>query len=141
MASSSLGKDTLRCRFCKGLVSEFSFQKYQLLWFYNPVKPSCFSCFLLGPGPFPAIIDLYGSGGGLVEYRASLLASRGFVTLALAFLAFEDLPDFPEFIDLDYFGEAIKFLQKEQKVPSKLRSWELGGGLSIEQEISWCFHS
>ncbi|KAK9409728.1 acyl-coenzyme A thioesterase 4-like [Crotalus adamanteus] len=71
-----------------------------------------------GPGPFPAIIDLYGSGGGLVEYRASLLASRGFVTLALAFLAFEDLPAFPEFIDLDYFGEAIKFLQKERKVKS-----------------------
>ncbi|XP_063145976.1 acyl-coenzyme A thioesterase 1-like [Candoia aspera] len=69
-----------------------------------------------GPGPFPALIDLYGSAGGLVEYRASLLASRGFVTLALAFLAFEDLPAFPEFIDLDYFGEAIKFLQKQQKV-------------------------
>ncbi|XP_058018010.1 peroxisomal succinyl-coenzyme A thioesterase-like [Ahaetulla prasina] len=71
-----------------------------------------------GPGPFPALIDLYGSTGGLVEYRASLLASRGFVTLALAFLAFEDLPAYPEFIDLDYFGEAIKFLQKQQKVKS-----------------------
>ncbi|XP_070613529.1 acyl-coenzyme A thioesterase 1-like [Erythrolamprus reginae] len=71
-----------------------------------------------GPGPFPALIDLYGSGGGLVEYRASLLASRGFVTLAVAFLDFEDLPDFPEFLDLDYFGEAIEFLQKQQKVKS-----------------------
>ncbi|XP_032085063.1 acyl-coenzyme A thioesterase 1-like [Thamnophis elegans] len=71
-----------------------------------------------GPGPFPAVLDLYGSGGGLVEYRASLLASRGFVTLALAFLAFEDLPAFPKFIDLDYFGEAIMFLQKQQKVKS-----------------------
>uniref|UniRef100_A0A670XXH3 Acyl-coenzyme A thioesterase 1-like n=1 Tax=Pseudonaja textilis TaxID=8673 RepID=A0A670XXH3_PSETE len=79
-----------------------------------------------GPGPFPALIDLYGSGGGLVEYRASLLASRGFVTLALAFLAFEDLPAYPEFLDLDYFGEAIKFLQRHQKVPSKLRSWVMG---------------
>ncbi|XP_007437768.1 acyl-coenzyme A thioesterase 1-like [Python bivittatus] len=71
-----------------------------------------------GPGPFPAVIDLYGSGGGLVEYRASLLASRGFVTLALAFLAFEDLPAFPEFFDLGYFGEAVEFLQKQQKVKS-----------------------
>uniref|UniRef100_A0A8C2YD37 Acyl-coenzyme A thioesterase 1-like n=1 Tax=Coturnix japonica TaxID=93934 RepID=A0A8C2YD37_COTJA len=65
-----------------------------------------------GPGPFPGLIDLYGSGGGLVEYRASLLASRGFVTLALAYMAFEDLPAMPEILELDYFQEAIDFLQK-----------------------------
>ncbi|XP_061467330.1 acyl-coenzyme A thioesterase 1-like [Rhineura floridana] len=69
-----------------------------------------------GPGPFPGLIDLYGSGGGLVEYRASLLASRGFVTLALAYLGFEDFPAFPEFIELDYFGEAVEFLRKQQQV-------------------------
>ncbi|XP_069714211.1 acyl-coenzyme A thioesterase 1-like [Phaenicophaeus curvirostris] len=69
-----------------------------------------------GPGPFPGLIDLYGSGGGLVEYRASLLASRGFVTLALAYMAFEDLPAMPEVLELDYFEEAVKFLQKQQKV-------------------------
>ncbi|XP_077178900.1 acyl-coenzyme A thioesterase 1-like [Paroedura picta] len=69
-----------------------------------------------GPGPFPGLIDLYGSGGGLVEYRASLLASRGFATLSLAYLAFEDLPAFPEFLELDYFGEAVEFLQKQQQV-------------------------
>ncbi|XP_053139002.1 acyl-coenzyme A thioesterase 1-like [Hemicordylus capensis] len=69
-----------------------------------------------GPGPFPGLIDLYGSGGGLVEYRASLLASRGFVTLAVAYLAFADLPAFPEFIELDYFGEAVEFLKKQQQV-------------------------
>ncbi|XP_062823239.1 uncharacterized protein LOC100562400 [Anolis carolinensis] len=71
-----------------------------------------------GPGPFPGILDLYGSGGGLVEYRASLLASRGFVTLALAYLAFEDLPVFPEVLDLDYFGEAVEFLKKQEQVQS-----------------------
>ncbi|XP_054828081.1 acyl-coenzyme A thioesterase 1-like [Eublepharis macularius] len=69
-----------------------------------------------GPGPFPGLIDLYGSGGGLVEYRASLLASRGFATLALAYLAFEDFPAFPELIELEYFGEAVAFLQKQQQV-------------------------
>ncbi|XP_034019148.1 bile acid-CoA:amino acid N-acyltransferase-like isoform X2 [Thalassophryne amazonica] len=36
-----------------------------------------------GPGPFPGLLDMWGGGGGLVEYRASLLASHGFVTLAL----------------------------------------------------------
>ncbi|XP_062973751.1 acyl-coenzyme A thioesterase 1-like [Elgaria multicarinata webbii] len=71
-----------------------------------------------GPGPFPGLIDLYGSGGGLVEYRASLLASRGFVTLALAYLAFEDIPAFPEYLELDYFGEAVEFLKKQPQVKS-----------------------
>ncbi|NWS72001.1 ACOT1 thioesterase, partial [Crotophaga sulcirostris] len=69
-----------------------------------------------GPGPFPGLIDLYGSGGGLVEYRASLLASRGFVTLAVAYMAFEDLPAMPEVLELDYFEEAVKFLRKQQQV-------------------------
>ncbi|KFQ29495.1 Acyl-coenzyme A thioesterase 1, partial [Mesitornis unicolor] len=69
-----------------------------------------------GPGPFPGLIDLYGSGGGLIEYRASLLASRGFVTLALAYMAFEDLPPRPEILELGYFEEAVKFLQKQQQV-------------------------
>ncbi|NWR70337.1 ACOT1 thioesterase, partial [Centropus unirufus] len=69
-----------------------------------------------GPGPFPGLIDLYGSGGGLVEYRASLLASRGFVTLAVAYMAFEDLPAMPEVLELDYFEEAVNFLRKQQQV-------------------------
>ncbi|XP_074961734.1 peroxisomal succinyl-coenzyme A thioesterase-like isoform X2 [Phalacrocorax aristotelis] len=68
-----------------------------------------------GPGPFPGLIDLYGSGGGLVEYRASLLASRGFVTLALAYMAFEDLPAMPEILELGYFEEAVNFLRKQQQ--------------------------
>nr|XP_006130409.1 acyl-coenzyme A thioesterase 3-like [Pelodiscus sinensis] len=69
-----------------------------------------------GSGPFPGLIDLYGSGGGLVEYRASLLASRGFVTLAVAYLAFEDIPAIPDILELDYFREAVEFLQKQQQV-------------------------
>nr|XP_025951373.1 acyl-coenzyme A thioesterase 1-like [Dromaius novaehollandiae] len=69
-----------------------------------------------GSGPYPGLIDLYGSGGGLVEYRASLLASRGFVTLALAYMAFEDLPAMPEILELGYFEEAVNFLRKQQQV-------------------------
>lgn len=41
----------------------------------------------LGPGPFPGLLDMWGGGGGLVEYRASLLASHGYATLALGYLA------------------------------------------------------
>ena len=45
----------------------------------------CLSIFP-GPGPFPALLDLWGGGGGLVEYRSALLASRGFLSLALEYL-------------------------------------------------------
>ncbi|RXM36672.1 Acyl-coenzyme A thioesterase 3 [Acipenser ruthenus] len=39
-----------------------------------------------GPGPFPGILDLWGGGGGLVEYRSALLASHGYASLALEYL-------------------------------------------------------
>lgn len=47
---------------------------------------------LAGPGPFPAMLDLWGMGGGLVEYRAALLASRGYASLALAYIGHRELP-------------------------------------------------
>ena len=48
------------------------------------------------------MIDLYGTAGGLNEYRAALLASRGFAALALAYFGYDDLPTGMTF-DLDYF--------------------------------------
>ena len=62
-----------------------------------------------GEGPFSAVIDIYGGGGGLQEARASLLASHDYVTLALAFYCFDDLPRTLE-VELEYFVEAIKFV-------------------------------
>ncbi len=47
--------------------------------------------FLLGPGPYPGVLDLWGGGGGLVEYRSGLLASHGFASMALEYLAPEEL--------------------------------------------------
>ncbi|XP_053143962.1 bile acid-CoA:amino acid N-acyltransferase [Hemicordylus capensis] len=69
-----------------------------------------------GQGPFPAVIDLFGGVGGLIEFRASLLACRGFVALALAYFAYEDLPSFLGEVDLEYFEEAAEFLLKHPKV-------------------------
>ncbi|XP_072283878.1 acyl-coenzyme A thioesterase 1-like [Pyxicephalus adspersus] len=69
-----------------------------------------------GPGPFPGIIDLYGTGGGLMEHRASLLASHGFVTMALAFFDYDDLPKHLGGLHLDYFQEALEFLRHHPKV-------------------------
>ncbi|XP_029454504.1 acyl-coenzyme A thioesterase 1-like isoform X2 [Rhinatrema bivittatum] len=71
---------------------------------------------LPGPGPFPGVIDLYGTSGGLFEYRASLLANKGFVMLALAYFGFDDLPVGLEELQLDYFREAVEFLQTQQLV-------------------------
>lgn len=48
--------------------------------------------FPAGPGPFPAMLDLWGMGGGLVEYRSALFASRGYASLSLAYLGHKDLP-------------------------------------------------
>ncbi|NXG28145.1 ACOT1 thioesterase, partial [Dromaius novaehollandiae] len=69
-----------------------------------------------GNGPFPGIIDIYGTGGGLPEYRACLLANYGFAVLALAYYSYEDLPkDMKEF-HLEYFEEAINYMLQHRQV-------------------------
>ncbi|XP_060684336.1 acyl-coenzyme A thioesterase 1-like [Hemiscyllium ocellatum] len=69
-----------------------------------------------GDGPFPGVIDLYGSVGGMVEHRASLLANHGFLTLALGYFGFDDLPQDFMNLDLEYFEEAVNFLRSHPKV-------------------------
>ncbi|XP_041832554.1 acyl-coenzyme A thioesterase 1-like [Melanotaenia boesemani] len=69
-----------------------------------------------GNGPFPGIIDLYTLGGGLTEPRASLLASKGFVVLSLAYYRYQGLPKNPENLDLEYFEEALTYLKSRPEV-------------------------
>ena len=90
-------------------------------------------CFL-GAGPFPGIIDLFGSGGGLCEYRASLLAGHGFAVLALAYFRFEDLPDFLDDMHLEYFEEAVDFMLQHPKVGSGALPECRGEGLERTQD-------
>ncbi|OWK09807.1 hypothetical protein Celaphus_00006008, partial [Cervus elaphus hippelaphus] len=71
---------------------------------------------VLRSGPFPGIIDIFGVGGGLLEYRASLLAGHGFATLALAYCSFEDLPKKFDTIDLDYFEEALCYMLQHTQI-------------------------
>ncbi|XP_078676593.1 acyl-coenzyme A thioesterase 1-like [Branchiostoma floridae x Branchiostoma belcheri] len=71
-----------------------------------------------GEGPFPGVIDMFGSTGGFADYRSALLASRGFATLGLAFFGYEDLPNDMSDIDLDYFEEAADWLLSHPKVQS-----------------------
>ncbi|XP_028811323.1 acyl-coenzyme A thioesterase 4-like isoform X1 [Denticeps clupeoides] len=64
-----------------------------------------------GPGPFPGVLDLWGGGGGLVEYRAALLASHGYASLALEYLS-------PDRLDVkpSYFEKAYQVLQSHHLV-------------------------
>ncbi|XP_066285303.1 acyl-coenzyme A amino acid N-acyltransferase 1-like [Branchiostoma lanceolatum] len=71
-----------------------------------------------GDASFAGVIDMFGSTGGLAEYRAALLASRGFAVLALAFFAYDDLPEDMADIDLDYFEEAADWLLSLPNVQS-----------------------
>jgi dienelactone hydrolase len=69
----------------------------------------------------PAIIDLTGSGGGKSETRAALLASHGYASLALAYFGSESLPKTLTNIPLEYFKNAIEFLQHQDEVdPEKI---------------------
>lgn len=75
----------------------------------------------------PAIIDLYGTRGGLNEIRASLLASHGFVTLALAYFNFKDLPTSFTDLELEYFG-----VSRRRQVPRMIFSPDSG---SLQEAI------
>ncbi|CAJ0966433.1 unnamed protein product [Ranitomeya imitator] len=69
-----------------------------------------------GEGRFLGVIDMFGEDGGLVEYRSSLLASRGFASLALPYFAFENLPPAKSEFHLEYFEDVADFLIRHPKV-------------------------
>ncbi|XP_075711086.1 acyl-coenzyme A amino acid N-acyltransferase 2-like [Rhinoderma darwinii] len=69
-----------------------------------------------GEGPFPGVIDIFGAIGGLIEFRSSLLASRGIASLALAYYGYDDLPKTLDHVDLKYFEEAAHLLINHPKV-------------------------
>jgi len=69
-----------------------------------------------GGGPFPTVIVLGGSSGGLSERGAALFASRGFAGMALAYFRAEHLPQDLIEIPLEYFETAIRWLQRHPPV-------------------------
>ncbi|KAM6335727.1 acyl-coenzyme A thioesterase 1-like [Podargus strigoides] len=87
-----------------------------------------------GNGPFPGIIDLYGTGGGLPEYRACLLANYGFAVMALAFYSYEDLPKEMKEFHLEYFEEAVNYMLQHTQVKGPgigLLGISMGGNLCV----------
>eukprot|EP00111_Clytia_hemisphaerica_P007080 TCONS_00020562-protein len=86
-----------------------------------------------GPGPFKGVIDMYGGNGGIVEFRAALLASHGFVAYTLPYFKYKDLPeDIPD-VEIEYFIEAIQYFQTLDYVHPgiSLIGLSFGGGLIV----------
>jgi dienelactone hydrolase len=71
-------------------------------------------------GPHPGIIVLGGASGGIISasYDAKMLASHGYAALALAYFAYEDLPPWLINIPLEYFGDAIQWMENHPAVTS-----------------------
>ncbi len=86
-----------------------------------------------GPGPFPTIVLLSGSGGGLSEPQAALYASHGYAALALAYFRGDGLPHDLLRIPLEYFETAIAWLQAQPEVDRQRLA--VGGG-SRDGELS-----
>lgn len=68
------------------------------------------------PGVYPGVLVLGGSGGGLREGQATLLASHGYAALALPYFAYEDLPPRLERIPLEYFERALTWMRARDDI-------------------------
>lgn len=77
------------------MISYICYRKKQCVLYYIYSSP--------GTGPFPAVLDLWGGGGGLVEYRTALLASRGYVALTLEYIGRVGADGKPYQVDNAYF--------------------------------------
>ncbi|XP_066525092.1 acyl-CoA thioesterase 19 [Hoplias malabaricus] len=85
-----------------------------------------------GPGPFPGVLDLWGGGGGLVEYRSALLASRGYVTLSLEYMDLMTPDGKPYNVDNKYFETAFNVLKHHPQVnPDRVAMMGLSFGVSV----------
>ncbi|KAL2102599.1 hypothetical protein ACEWY4_001767 [Coilia grayii] len=83
-----------------------------------------------GPGPFPAVLDMWGGGGGLVEYRAALLASHGFVTMALEYLSADEHRTHD--IGTEYFEKSYQLLHSHPQVcPGRVAVLGLSFGAAV----------
>ncbi|NQY15115.1 MAG: acyl-CoA thioesterase/BAAT N-terminal domain-containing protein [Henriciella sp.] len=64
----------------------------------------------------PAVLWISGSGGGVSDRSAALVASKGFAVLAIATFAYEGRPDALERIPLEYFRDGADYLRNRFKV-------------------------
>lgn len=88
-----------------------------------------------GDGPHPGALLLGGSSGGYPSRRAaSLLASRGFAVLALAYFGVEGRPRNLVRVPLEYLDRAVDWLATDDRVrapPLGVVGWSRGGELAL----------
>ncbi len=87
-----------------------------------------------GPGPFAGAMTLTGSGGGVNERSAALLANHGYATLALAYFAYPGRPDSLVEIELEYFEKGLEWLGAKPQVDAgrlAVNGGSRGGELSL----------
>ncbi|VVD80817.1 acyl-CoA thioesterase/bile acid-CoA:amino acid N-acyltransferase family protein [Pandoraea anhela] len=65
-----------------------------------------------GEGPYPAVMILNGSGGGINEPRAALYASHGYAAFALGYFKGPGLPDYISNTALEYFAKGMDWLRR-----------------------------
>ena len=87
-----------------------------------------------GKGPFPALLVLNGSEGGMNENKAALLASCGYAAMALAYSNYESLPKTIKEVPIEYFEKAVDFLKSQAEVDEDrlgVTGFSYGGMLSL----------
>ncbi|KAL7858156.1 hypothetical protein AOLI_G00182580 [Acnodon oligacanthus] len=85
-----------------------------------------------GPGTFPALLDLWAGGGGLVEYRSALLALRGYVSLSLQYIGLMGADGKPHNVGNDYFEAAFSVLKRHPQVcPNRVAIIGLSFGVFV----------
>lgn len=65
-----------------------------------------------GSGPHPAVVVLNGSGGGINEPRAALLASRGYAAFALGYFKAPGLSPFITETPLEYLEAGLRWVRR-----------------------------
>ncbi|XP_034095989.1 acyl-coenzyme A thioesterase 5-like isoform X2 [Gymnodraco acuticeps] len=88
-----------------------------------------------GPGPFPGLLDLWGWGGKLVEYRAALLASHGIASMALDYLTPKETG---RMVDNDYFETAYRVLEQHPQILGSriaMLGLSFGAGVTLRMAV------
>ncbi|XP_044048884.1 peroxisomal succinyl-coenzyme A thioesterase-like isoform X2 [Siniperca chuatsi] len=90
-----------------------------------------------GSGPFPGLLDLWGGGGYLLEYRAALLASHGIASLTLDYLTPKITIETGKMVDNQYFETAYRVLEQHPQVlGSRIAMLGLSLGSSVTLKLA-----